>query len=553
MTKLSKAIEVRLPYCTDLAQQMLRRFLFCLMACMLFGPQVLAQDALDSVKDFGAVAYRDPDKAFSMVLESRREALELGDDSLIAWTHYAEGGLWYIRADYAKSKKSLLTALGMYEDADIPTGVSDVQHVLGLIDLGLGRYEASKRRFRVALQDPTRDSLSRARVLTGFSKPYLKLGQHDSSLVLVMESIALKEGVGDSIGLSFSYGSLANLYNAMGRYSSADSAAQLAMEVAKRTKLSLNVVEILCIQAEIALKSGRSQEALRLAQMSFDSAVAQEHNIGRHAAAEVLSLANYDLGNHEEAYTYNKLYHTLKDSIFDLRSVASINALEESFHAEREWRRTLNHELEMARLESEMQKNRETIILVVAVFAVLLILCMWLLNRYRLVNRTRKAELDLHKAETKFVQQKLETKQKELLMFTLSLSRKKNALIELREMIKSDSSPKVKRLYRQINRMLGNSAEWGEFEARLMEVSPDFYSKLQELHPQLTDGDHRLGGLISLNLSSKQIAELLNIEHSSVNMARYRLRKKLGLESDQSLYLFLTNLRNEQEAQYQAS
>ena len=59
--------------------------------------------------------------------------------------------------------------------------------------------------------------------------------------------------------------------------------------------------------------------------------------------------------------------------------------------------------------------------------------------------------------------------------------------------------------------------------------------RIKELHPSITPNDLRLCAYLRLNLSSKEIAPLLNISHKSVEVKRYRLRKKMGLDHDQSL------------------
>ncbi len=69
-----------------------------------------------------------------------------------------------------------------------------------------------------------------------------------------------------------------------------------------------------------------------------------------------------------------------------------------------------------------------------------------------------------------------------------------------------------------------------------------FYSKLNELYPRLTNKEIRLTTLVRLNLSSKEIASILNISIKSVEMNRYRLRKKMQISSKVPLNEFIRNL-----------
>lgn len=75
------------------------------------------------------------------------------------------------------------------------------------------------------------------------------------------------------------------------------------------------------------------------------------------------------------------------------------------------------------------------------------------------------------------------------------------------------------------------------------EVSEDeFYKKLLSHHPNLTSYDLALCSLLRQNYSSKEIAENLNITPGSVNTARYRLRRKLDLNKNVDLTIYLTKL-----------
>ena len=63
--------------------------------------------------------------------------------------------------------------------------------------------------------------------------------------------------------------------------------------------------------------------------------------------------------------------------------------------------------------------------------------------------------------------------------------------------------------------------------------------KIKSLHPNLTPSDLKLCAYLRLNLSSKEIAPLLHISSRSVEIKRYRLRKKMGLEHEKSLVEYI--------------
>ncbi|HQI43417.1 MAG TPA: hypothetical protein PK949_04790, partial [Dysgonamonadaceae bacterium] len=67
--------------------------------------------------------------------------------------------------------------------------------------------------------------------------------------------------------------------------------------------------------------------------------------------------------------------------------------------------------------------------------------------------------------------------------------------------------------------------------------------KLKEKYPALTPADLRLSALLRLNYSSKEIAQMLHLTPRGVEAARYRLRKKLALESEENLIEFMINFK----------
>ena len=103
------------------------------------------------------------------------------------------------------------------------------------------------------------------------------------------------------------------------------------------------------------------------------------------------------------------------------------------------------------------------------------------------------------------------------------------------ELKKIESSPKIKTVINTIDRNLNNQDDWKFFEQAFNNADKDFLRKVKKTHPELTNNDLRLCAYLRLNLSSKEIAPLLNISLSSVEIKRYRLRKKMNLSRNQGL------------------
>ncbi len=130
----------------------------------------------------------------------------------------------------------------------------------------------------------------------------------------------------------------------------------------------------------------------------------------------------------------------------------------------------------------------------------------------------------------------------------IQLSELNNCLISDLEKINTYTDDKSSELLRQtITKFNLNSNEnfWQEFESRFVNVYESFYCKLNQMFPDLSPGDKKLSALLRLNLSSKEIASITFQNPQSVDMARYRLRKKLNLKQEENLIEFLMNIGNE--------
>ncbi|HDR51386.1 MAG TPA: hypothetical protein ENN90_07165, partial [Mariniphaga anaerophila] len=80
------------------------------------------------------------------------------------------------------------------------------------------------------------------------------------------------------------------------------------------------------------------------------------------------------------------------------------------------------------------------------------------------------------------------------------------------------------------------------FETYFEEVHKDFFKKIRDKYPELTAREMKLSAYIRMNLTTKEIAVLLNISNRGVEIARYRLRKRFNLERETNLTTFLLNI-----------
>ena len=197
----------------------------------------------------------------------------------------------------------------------------------------------------------------------------------------------------------------------------------------------------------------------------------------------------------------------------------------------------------------------------IVAYLVAVLLIIFIINSvYRAYYNTKQQKL-LKRAKQKMRMNQLETKQKltelnneklkldienknrELAISTMSLIKKNEFLNSIKsELSNVDGNKEIKNVLRIIDRNLNNTDDWKFFQEAFNNADKDFLKKIGEKHPELTPNDLRLCAYLRLNLSSKEIAPLLNISYRSVEVKRYRLRKKMKLKASQGLIKYILDI-----------
>jgi len=139
--------------------------------------------------------------------------------------------------------------------------------------------------------------------------------------------------------------------------------------------------------------------------------------------------------------------------------------------------------------------------------------------------------------------QDIESKNRELAISTMSIIKRNEVLNSIKKELKKNKDSDNKATIKLIDNNLNDTKDWSFFEQAFNNADKDFLDKIKRAYPDLTPNDLRFCAYLRLNLSSKEMAPLLNISIKSVETKRYRLRKKLGLEHDDGLVKYILNFQ----------
>ena len=143
---------------------------------------------------------------------------------------------------------------------------------------------------------------------------------------------------------------------------------------------------------------------------------------------------------------------------------------------------------------------------------------------------------------------KIEAQNREMSMATLHMINKNEVLSNIKNSIESvikSKEPKASEyqsIIKLINVSLNLDEDWDQFKRHFEQVHQGFFQRLKEQYPDLTKNDLKLCAYLRINLSTKEISQMLNVLPTSIAMRRNRLRKKLNITQHIDLIEFMSTV-----------
>lgn len=203
--------------------------------------------------------------------------------------------------------------------------------------------------------------------------------------------------------------------------------------------------------------------------------------------------------------------------------------------------------LKQAQLEMKQQQERSTIIrialIILSVMSAIIIFLLY--KREQTERKLREIEKKEYAENMLNKQKKVDAKSRELSSNAMLLMKKNEVLKKLKNQIegyKESGQIKVsteKEIKNKINEALYENKDWEAFKLQFNEIHPLFFKTLLKYHPGLSNNDLRLCAYLKMHLSTKQIAQLTSVQPQTVIITRYRMKKKMNLNKDDSLDEYL--------------
>lgn len=337
--------------------------------------------------------------------------------------------------------------------------------------------------------------------------------------------------IGDKVQLGDVMYKRATLYLDQERWRECEQELERAYNAAEETNYGILQATILSVLGNCRVKTGDYAQARQALNASLELAKQQRRLDTQEYIYYWLSKAQELEGNPVAALQSFQSYEMIKDSIRQREAEAIMAKMEAKYQV-----RQFQEGLLLAESErEEAVTDRNKTMLYAGILIMLGLFVGW--REWRM-QRQRKALLE---AKLTLKEQELASGRQKLEAYADSL-REKGALIdELQEKLRSEPENTV--AFDQLLQMkILTDEDWKQFKILFSSVHPTFISNLRQRFPQLTMGEQRLILLLKLNMTNKEIADILGVSAQAVKVARHRLRKKIELDSKDSLQDFVTAL-----------
>ncbi|HKK11634.1 MAG TPA: LuxR C-terminal-related transcriptional regulator, partial [Flavobacteriaceae bacterium] len=169
-------------------------------------------------------------------------------------------------------------------------------------------------------------------------------------------------------------------------------------------------------------------------------------------------------------------------------------------------------------------------------------------QREMLREKTLENERKIVELKNEALKNEVKLKSKQLANTAMALVKKNEALTELKKELLHQKDGfnnyySYKKILKKVDGTIAHQDEWELFEYNFNQVHEEFFNQLKKQYPHLTHKDLKICAYIRMNLSTKEIAPLLNISIRGVETSRYRLKRKLNLHNNKSLASYLQNFK----------
>ena len=439
-------------------------------------------------------------------------AQKMDKKDYLAESTFFIGNVHSFLSNFDKAQKVFEESLQIYEDLDKPGSMGYVKNGLGVVYSNAGHPEMGLKAFKEALAIFEENEMEQetAIPINNIGDHFWRMKQPEMALGFFEKSLELDQKYSSKKGEAISLCNIGLCMRDLKQYSKALDYFEKGLQLAKEEDFSKVIYDIY-------------------------KDVADTYKA---------------MGDYENALVFHEQYSNLRDSVYDSEKNAQIADLWVQYDSQKKDRDLIESQKQIVQLQQNKKIERLTSYILTGGILFLLIIGFLLYSRNKVKQELVEIELKNSELEGERLKKELDSKHQDLTNFALDISRKNEFSNQIHEALKTISNSgdpefrkkKIRNLLILASNHLKLNDDIKEFQMNVEKVNQDFFYKLDDYFPDITNTEKQLCGLIRLNLSTKDIASIRNISPKSVEMSRYRLRKKLNLKPEEEITSFLQGL-----------
>jgi DNA-binding CsgD family transcriptional regulator len=422
--------------------------------------------------------------------------------------------------------------------------------------------------------------IGRSKCLQLISTIYLRQGKKTEALGMSREVVeTLKDEADPSGTLGLAYSTLGSMYLADKKTDSAAVFFRLSIDDFVKWKNDAYLPGAYIRMGELENNPDLLRKGLSIAQSTLNKQA---------QVSALLSIGKWHLKNGQQAdaenhfRSANTIATGLSDKYFEMRTLESLIdlkkkqqnftevshlqsrliAIKDEFYSLEREKIVKNLEVQfevseknrkLALMEKESEVSKLTNIILVSCIIVLIVIFVTGYFVFKSINRrdkqllrTKEELVEALERQKSMKEQQfrndLEHKESQLSAITLQMLQKNELIDEIKHYVQKDQQISGRELLKMVNKHLVQDNSWNDFDLYFESINKNFYTRLKQSYPDISTNDLKICALIKLNLSIKEMASILNISPDSVKTARYRLRKKLQLSTEDNLTSFILSV-----------
>lgn len=453
------------------------------------------------------------------------------------------GNTYYFMSDFASAIDYYLKSIKLAEELKYPS-LPILYANVGAVYKEWGEFGLSVRYMKKAMEKSLADNNQETYLsaLVNLGAVFYDNDVFDSALYYYRIALPYVEKKDNPDVLIAVYLNLGMIYNIFGKLNKANRYLEKAKKIIDENEFLRSKIYYYKGKAQLSEKLGDNEKSCKyLLKAYFLSDSLGELKNSIDIIGQLCN--NYTMsGDYKNAYNFLVIKEKLKDSIFNEKNAETIKELQIKFDVEKK-------NMEIKNLKIIQKKDKKMKMLLISGIILVFITSLLLLYVFYEKRKRSEIEKELVKTENEKNLEKMQFQNRQLASQALTMMQKNKMLYELQKNISEiekeipeNIAKKLNRIKFQIKRSINSEKEWEVFKLYFEQVNKTFFKKLKEINQELTNHDLKIAALIKLKLNIKESASILNLSPHSIKGTRYRLRKKLGLSSKESLTDFIDSI-----------